>query len=223
MKIKWDRPTLIKLLTDHGNQEKAPAMAAYMKNHFPFLGIQSPLRADLLKQYFSIHELPEGVQGVWEEVFALLDLTEREFHYAAIALMGKMKLTIEDLDRIQRVIETKSWWDSVDSIAPTILGNVVKKERTGGEEVMKRWAQSENMWVVRASILHQLKYKAETNEALLFDTIERQKESDEFFIQKAIGWSLREYAKTSPNSVRTFVETTDLKPLSRREALKHIK
>lgn len=222
MKEKWDRPALIKLFTDHSNEEKAPAMAMYMKSHFPFLGIQSPLRTDLLKQYFSSHELPERVH-VWEEVFALFELPEREFHYAAIALIGKMKLTVEDLGMIHRVIETKSWWDSVDSIAPSILGNVVKRERKEGEEVMKQWAQSENFWVVRASILHQLKYKAETNEALLFDTIERQKESDEFFIQKAIGWSLREYAKTSPNGVRKFVETTELKPLSRREALKHIK
>lgn len=222
MKLFWDRQALITLFAEQKNIEKSPKMAAYMKNQFPFLGIQSPLRAELLKQYFSEYEVPKSSQA-WDEVFSLYELPEREYHYAAIALIGKMKLSINDLTMILQVLETKSWWDSVDSISPTIVGNIVKQDREKGEGVMVDWSHSDNFWVVRAALLHQLKYKTDTNESLLYSMIERHADSEEFFIQKAIGWVLREYAKTNPESVKTFLDSMELKPLSRREALKHIK
>ncbi|MFC4411227.1 DNA alkylation repair protein [Chungangia koreensis] len=221
MKLNWDRQALITYFSDHKNIEKSPKMASYMKNRFPFLGIDSPLRTDLLKRYFSQYELPPASQA-WDEVFALYELPEREYHYAAIALIGKIQPSIEDIGLIRQIIETKSWWDSVDSIAPSILGNIVRRNREKGEEVMRNWSLSDNFWVVRAALLHQLKYKAETNECLLFSMIERHADSEEFFVQKAIGWVLREYAKTNPENVRKFVKSIELKPLSRREALKHI-
>ena len=120
-------------------------------------------------------------------------------------------------------MKQNSWWDSVDAIAPKIVGDIVGMDRVEGEAAMMEWAKSANMWTNRASILHQLKYKNETNEELLFATINRHAASKEFFIQKAIGWVLREYAKTSPEIVRQFVENTKLAPLSKREALKHMK
>lgn len=222
MKRNWDRQALIQLFIVHKNKEKSLGMESYMKNHFPFLGIPSPLRTDLLKRYFSEYELPQEDQQ-WEEVFALFAMPEREFHYAAIALIGKMKPAARDLGLIRIAIETKSWWDSVDSISPTIVGSIVWLEREKGEEVMENWSRSENFWVVRAALLHQLKYKSDTNEKFLYETIKKHADSDEFFIQKAIGWVLREYSKTNKESVRNFVQSTEMKPLSRREALKHIK
>jgi 3-methyladenine DNA glycosylase AlkD len=143
----------------------------------------------------------------------------------AIALLGrKLKtLSIEDLEFLEKLITEKSWWDSVDSIAPTIVGTIVKRDRLNGEKVMIQWSESGNMWLNRAAILHQLKYKNDTNEKILTEIILKHVNSKEFFIQKAIGWVLREYAKTNPVFVQQFVAAHELKPLSKREALKHLK
>lgn len=209
----------------HRNEEKALPMAAYMKNNFPFLGIKTPERRTLFRAFVKENELP-ALQSIKEEVWALFQLKEREYHYVAIELLAKYQkqLTVEDLPFCLKLIETNSWWDSVDAIAPKIVGDIVKADRVEGEAVMMEWAKSSNMWTNRASILHQLKFKEDTNEELLFATINRHAASKEFFIQKAIGWVLREYAKTSsPEIVRQFVENTKLAPLSKREALKHMK
>lgn len=198
-------------------------MAAYMKNHFPFLGIKSPLRKELLKEHFAEYALPEPEQ-LFEEVWKLYNLPEREYQYAAIALIEKMKkqLTPDDFPVLQLLIETRSWWDSVDSIAPHFVGQLVKMDRTFGDKVMLKWSQSDNMWINRSAILHQLKFKQQTDVELLFTIIKQHTDSKEFFIQKAIGWVLREYAKTNPDIVKEFVAEQPLKPLSKREALKHL-
>ena len=195
-----------------------------MKHHFPFLGIKSPNRKELLKTFFSTYSVPEKSQ-LLEEVWTIYKMPEREYQYAAIALLSKNQklLTIEDLVFCEKLITEKSWWDSVDSIAPSIVGTIVMKNRENGEQIMKQWSDSDNMWLNRATILHQLKFKKETNEQLLIEIILAHADSNEFFIQKAIGWVLREYAKTNPSFVQQFVGGNDLKPLSKREALKHIK
>ena len=224
LKKVWDHKGIIEKFEANRNEEQAGPMTAYMKNHFPFLGIKSPLRKQLLKEQFAEYALPEPEQ-LFEEVWKLYDLPEREYQYAAFALLEKMKkhLSIEDLPALLKLIETKSWWDSVDSIAPKFVGDVVKIDRVYGEKVMREWSESDNMWTNRSAILHQLKFKQETNTDLLFEIIQQHSSSTEFFIQKAIGWVLREYAKTNPDSVLTFVEAHPLKPLSKREALKHFK
>ena len=224
MKLEWDHNGIIEKFEANRNEEQAGPMTAYMKNHFPFLGIKSPLRKQLLKEQFAEYALPDPEQ-LFEEVWKLYDQPEREYQYAAIALLEKMKkyLTIEDLPALRQLIETKSWWDSVDSIAPKSVGDVVKLDREYGEKVMREWSKSDNMWTNRSAILHQLKFKQEMNTELLFEIIQQHSGSTEFFIQKAIGWSLREYAKTNPDLVKSFVEDHPLKPLSKREALKHFK
>lgn len=198
-------------------------MAAYMKNQFAFLGIQSPARKQLMKEYFAEHHLP-AASDIQEEVWKLYELPEREFQYAAIQLLEKTAkyLSIESLPFLRRLIEEKAWWDSVDSIAPSIIGGIVKGDRLRGKQIMLEWAASDNMWTNRASILHQLKYKNETDTALLAHIISYHADSPQFFHQKAIGWALREYAKTDPEWVKEFVAATPLKPLSKREALKNI-
>jgi 3-methyladenine DNA glycosylase AlkD len=208
----------------HRNEENAIPMAKYMKNNFLFLGIKTPERRMIFSALIKENELP-SLDSLHDEVCALFQLEEREYHYVAIELLSKYKkkLTVKDLSFCQRLIESKSWWDSVDSIAPKTVGDIVKANRVEGEAIMVEWAKSSNMWTNRASILHQLKYKTATNEELLFATIERHRSSKEFFIQKAIGWVLREYAKTNPEIVRKFVENTQLAALSKREALKHFK
>lgn len=223
MKAKWTRGLVQSYMEPHRNEENAIPMANYMKNHFLFLGIKTPERRIIFREMIKESELPP-YESIQDEVWELFQLEEREYHYIAIELLQKYqkKLAIKELAFCQKLIENKSWWDSVDAIAPKIVGGIVKANREEGEAVMLEWAKSPNMWTNRASILHQLKYKTETNEELLFATIERHAASKEFFIQKAIGWILREYAKTKPAVVQQFVENASLAPLSRREALKHL-
>ncbi len=224
LKKVWDHQGIIEIFEANRNEELAGPMTAYMKNNFPFLGIKSPLRKELLKKQFTEYALPEP-ERLFEEVWKLYELPEREYQYAAFALIEKMKkhLTTEDFPALLQLIETNSWWDSVDTIAPHFVGRIVKLNREYGEKVMLQWSLSDNMWTNRSAILHQLKFKQEMNTDLLFKIIKQHSSSSEFFIQKAIGWVLREYAKTNPDLVKVFVEEHPLKPLSKREALKHLK
>jgi 3-methyladenine DNA glycosylase AlkD len=224
MKNDWNRTSYIEAFSIRRNEKEAAPMEAYMKHHFPFLGIKSPIRKETLKEFFSTHQLPKE-DVFFDEIWFIYSLPEREYQYAAIALLSKKlkSLTSKDLVFIEKMIIEKSWWDSVDSIAPTIVGNIVKKDRINGEQIMHQWSDSDNMWLNRSAILHQLKYKNDTNEKLLMKIILKHAGSNEFFIQKAIGWVLREYAKTNSAFVQQFVESNELKPLSKREALKHFK
>lgn len=224
MKTEWTIEQVKGYMEPHRNEENAIPMTKYMRNHFPFLGIKTPERRLLFKKMTTEMELPLP-EKMQKEVWALFQLEEREYHYIAIELLAKYKqqITVNDLAFCNRLIETKSWWDSVDSIAPKIVGDIVLANRLEGEAVMVEWAKSPNMWTNRASILHQLKYKDKTNEELLFATIERHAGSKEFFLQKSIGWVLREYAKTRPQVIQEFVGSHVLAPLSKREALKHFK
>ena len=224
MKKAWNHQGIIEKFEANRNEELAGPMTAYMKNHFPFLGIKSPLRKDLLKEQFVEYALPEPTQ-LFEKVWELYNLPEREYQYAAFALIEKMRkhLSTKDFPALLQLIETKSWWDSVDSIAPHFVGHIVKLDRDYGKNIMMEWSLSDNMWTNRSAILHQLKFKHETDSDLLFEIIKQHSDSKEFFIQKAIGWALREYAKTNPDLMKAFVEEHSLKPLSKREALKHFK
>ncbi|WP_298831881.1 DNA alkylation repair protein [uncultured Planococcus sp.] len=224
MKKTWDHKALIQKFEVHRNEALAIPMAAYMRNHFDFLGIKTPLRKALLKEFFSEYELPKP-ECIAEEVWKIYGFPEREYQYAAIALLEKMKreLSLEVLPFLRQLIETKSWWDSVDSIAPRTLGYLIQTERTAGTNAMIEWSLAPNIWTNRAAILHQLKYKQQTDTAVLSEIILQHAASLDFFIQKSIGWALREYAKTDGEWVRAFVLEHALMPLSKREALKNIK
>lgn len=223
VKKEWDPACVFESFEMNRSEETAVQMAAYMRNQFAFLGIRTPLRNSLLKEQFLKHRLPDA-ESLQEEIWKLYLLPEREYQYAAIALLEKMKnqLSFDDLPFLRELIETKSWWDSVDSIAPRIVGHVVLAQRTAGTAVMLEWALAPSMWTNRAAILHQLKFKQHTDTAVLSQIILTHAESAEFFIQKSIGWALREYAKTEPEWVRSYTESHKLMPLSKREALKHI-
>lgn len=223
LKKEWNRHAVIQLFQESANVKEGDRMCQYMRKQFPFLGIRSPLRKDLMKRVYAEFDIPQG-EALLTEVEAIFMLPEREFQYVAIEMLDKRKkqLTCDDLAFCERLIQQKSWWDSVDIIAPKIVGTIVLNDRLVGEEVMRQWSSSQNMWLNRSAILHQLKYKEKMNEGLMFEIIQDHIESNEFFIQKSIGWVLREYAKTKPETVRSFVHSMDLKPLSRREALKHI-
>jgi 3-methyladenine DNA glycosylase AlkD len=120
------------------------------------------------------------------------------------------------------MLTTKSWWDTVDTISGGPLGVHFKRFPEVREKYLMKWRVSDNFWLRRAAILFQLNYKQETDFDLLCEIITETLGSKEFFINKAIGWSLRQYARVDPNAVKKFVMSTPLHPLSRREALKHL-
>lgn len=120
------------------------------------------------------------------------------------------------------LIVSKSWWDTVDVLSPHIMGYMFSTYPKLISQYSDLWIEDENIWLQRSAILYQLHYKGGTDEERLFRYIIRRANNDEFFVQKAIGWVLREYAKTNPESVKSFVLNHQLKPLSKREALKHL-
>ncbi|WP_420490986.1 DNA alkylation repair protein [Neobacillus drentensis] len=220
--MKNEIEQLTALFEEHRNDDKAGPMKKYMKDHFLFLGIKSPLRKELEKQFFKETGIlkeefnKDIVEGLW-------DKDEREYQYTAITYIGKFikKMPKDTILLLERLITTKSWWDSVDSIAP-LVGELARKYPELVEENINHWSIHDNFWLRRASILFQLKYKNETNEALLYDYMVKNADSKEFFIQKAIGWALREYSKTNPESVKAFIEGNQLAPLSIREGSKYL-
>ena len=137
-------------------------------------------------------------------------------------LLEKMreKLPESTIDLIEELIVTKSWWDTIDYLASHEAGYYFRRFPTTRETHLVRWRQSGNFWLRRSAILFQLKYKKETDTALLFTIIQENLGSDEFFVNKAIGWALREYSKVDKTAVTHFVQNTPLHPLSQREALK---
>jgi 3-methyladenine DNA glycosylase AlkD len=198
-------------------------MKKYMKGHFPFLGIKKPQRSELEKQFFQETGLlkepfnKEFIRELWEK-------EEREYQYTGLVYMEKSlkKLEKADLPFMEELITTKSWWDTVDAIAPKPVGTIAEKYPEVIAETINRWAIDDYLWLRRAAILFQLKYKGQTNAELLYRYIKQNADSKEFFIQKAIGWALREYSKTNPASVKEFIEGTKLAPLSVREGSKYL-
>jgi 3-methyladenine DNA glycosylase AlkD len=211
------------LLRAHANPALAAPMQAYLRDLFPFLGIKSPECKALIKSFLQEHETPEG-DALAETVRELWQLPEREFQYAALHLLDKQKLRLqtEDIRLLEELVTSKSWWDTVDTLAGRLIGGQhFSKFRELIPLYTKRWIGSDNIWLQRTALLFQLGYKNRTDTDRLFDYIRRTSASKEFFVRKAIGWALREYSKTDEAAVRKFVDETELSPLSRREALKY--
>lgn len=206
------------------SEDNALQMHEYMKRQFLFLGVKAPIRKQILKEVIGNHkdEISKSVREIAESLYSK---TEREYHYCAIELVAKFlkkRYKEEDIDYITALIYTHSHWDTVDFIAKHILGYYLLQFSETKVEHVNKLSESENMWLNRSAILFQLGYKERTDETILFQQCLAHKTSKEFFIQKAIGWALREYSKTNPDAVLEFVNTSDLKPLSKREALKRI-
>ena len=209
--------------TSHGNTQKSVAMAAYMKNHFKFFGLQKNERSSLQKNFLLDCKQLE-IEAVHTIVRQLWQMPERELQYTAMELLygAKKKWNHSSLLLFEELVTTKSWWDSVDFIAARMIGGYCSKEHQRFHQLFINYANSENLWLQRTAIIHQLFYK-ENTDTLLFETIFHcTKNNKDFFIQKAIGWALRQYAKTNPEFVKRFVEAHTITGLAKREALKNI-
>ncbi len=210
---------LINSFESSANTEVAPQMEKYMRNQFRFFGIKSPERREIYKDFKRTQGLipnankNEIVKWCWQS-------TNREYQYFAMDFLGKsIKNEKQDiLDLYEYMIVTKSWWDTVDYIAINLVGGYFKNYPEMIKKVTDLWMKSENMWLLRTCLLFQLKYKLQLNTKLLNSFISELVHSKEFFIQKAIGWVLREYSKTNPDFVIDYVANNDLAPLSNREA-----
>jgi 3-methyladenine DNA glycosylase AlkD len=215
---------LEKLFSSAANPEIALKQSAYMRNLFPFLGITKPARTLLEKEIFK--KAPVRDLAILQKT--LLELwrqDHREFHYTALCLAERHRkiFTPEILPTLEAMIRTKSWWDTVDTIAPNLIGHLVKTHPhlTG---VMDRWIEDPYLWIRRAALLFQLRWKQETDEERLFAYCQKTMHEKDFFIRKAIGWVLREYSKTKPQAVEKFIShhRPRLSNLSIREASKYL-
>jgi 3-methyladenine DNA glycosylase AlkD len=204
--------------------ERAEGNRAYMRDQFPFLGIPTTKRRALSREVLaglpapSADELERIARACWE-------LPEREYQYFAVDLLGRYARRLEPgfLDTVHHLVTTKSWWDTVDALASNVAGPIVAAHPEAVAD-MEDWLVDENMWLARTAIIHQLTYKEGTDTARLFRYCLARADHKDFFIRKAIGWALRQYAWTDPAAVREFVtaHAAELSPLSVREATKNL-
>ncbi|MGL4995035.1 MAG: DNA alkylation repair protein [Deefgea sp.] len=202
--------------------KQAEGMSAYMKHQFAFIGIPAPQRRNLVLQLeraaakdCTEPELLELAQALWLQ-------PEREFQLCAIDLLvrSQHKLTAHALPTLEQLICSQSWWDSVDTLASKVVGPIARREPLL-IALLDQWQTSPHLWLRRTAIIYQLGWKTATDETRLWQACRVNAADADFFIRKAIGWALRQYARTAPDKVRHFVEQTPLSALSRREALKH--
>ncbi|EOH78378.1 MULTISPECIES: DNA alkylation repair protein [Enterococcus] len=204
------------------DQERSEKMAAYMRHQFDFLGIPTPLRRQQEKATFKAAKQTKTVD--WDFIDHCWQSSYREHQYLAIDYLVVMEpfLAVIDLAKIEQLVITKAWWDSVDALSEVVRKLVRRLPALKAE--MLRWSLEENLWLRRVAILHQLLQKEQMDRPLLEEVLVNNLGSSEFFINKAIGWSLRDYAKTNPQWVHDFLlrYQTSLAPLTIREASKYL-
>lgn len=214
--------SFFKLIENEKNSDNASAMSAYMKNQFSFLGLKAPLRRELCKEPFKSFKVSKSLS--WEFVYRCWEHEAREFQYIGVDYLLAMKcfLKLEDISKIEFLITSKSWWDSVDSLNQIVSYLIFSYPNL--KELMLEWSIKDNIWLRRVAIIHQLLRKDDTDTSLLELVIKNNLGSREFFINKAIGWSLRDYSKFDPDWVRAFIHRyrRQLSPLSIRESSKYI-
>lgn len=229
---------IIEEFRQYKNEENAEKQAAYLRHQFEFIGLKTPERRLLAKDF--LKEKKADKQIDWELVFEFWNLPEREFQYLALDYLHQMKkwLIFDDMEKIKKLTVSKSWWDTVDAL-DELVGHLLltgRKQATENDSIayeqiktlVKEWAQAENFWIRRIAIDCQLSFKNQTDLELLSYNIEKNllgsSFADEFFITKAIGWALRDLAKTNSAWVIKFIEEHENKmaKLSIREASKHL-
>ncbi len=200
-------------------------MAAYLKTDMPFYGVQTPARREIGRE-IARRFPPRSTLEYRSMVEALWVLPHREEKYLAIgiALQHKEFITFNQLDLYQRLIVEGAWWDLVDGVASGLVGLVLRRERPATRPVLDVWIDHDDMWLRRTAIISQLDHKEATDAGMLFDYCLRRAWESEFFIRKAIGWALRQYARTDPDAVTEFLlaHRESLSGLSFREASKHL-
>lgn len=213
---------LAALYQSHADTTIASGSKAYVRNQFDFFGIKAPIRRQLQSAFFLQYSLPP-IDNLDDIILSAWHYPQRELQYSAMEALFKLKQksVSERIHLFEEMIITKSWWDTVDYIAPNLIGYHFTKFPDQQEIFIEKWMASDNIWLQRSCLLFQLRAKDKTDETLLYNLIIDLADHKEFFIRKAIGWALREYAKVNPNGVFQFVTQNPLSNLSKKEALKH--
>ncbi|MBD0851502.1 DNA alkylation repair protein [Maribacter arenosus] len=199
----------------------AAGQKAYMRNQFEFYGIKNPKRREIQRPFLEKSYLPPKVE-LQLIVKTLWQKPQREYQYFAQELVFKYRTQFDknDIVLLEFMATHKSWWDTVDYIAVKLIGPYFEYYPGQLDTYIEKWLASDNIWLQRCCLLYQLKRKDKIDAQRLEYIIKRLLGSKEFFINKAIGWVLREYSKTNPSWVKNFTQLNDLSSLSRREALR---
>lgn len=207
---------------ENKNEKQAISMKKYMRNLFDFYGIQTPKRKALYKDFLKEEKKAKTID--WNFLDECYNDPHREFQYLVYDYLLALNdyLTYEDIPKIRKYVKTKQWWDTIDFL-DKVIGNIGLKDSRVDEEMLK-WSEDDDFWIRRLAIDHQLGRKEKTNTELLKQIIINNLGSDEFFINKAIGWSLRDYSKTNPKWVKEFISKykDKMNKLSIKEASKYI-
>ena len=216
---------LLYLITDfeeNRNELLAESMSKYMQDKFRFLGVRGATRSEIYKKYFPDARKAKTID--WDFVENCWNKEEREFQYVVVYYLKAMQkfLKREDISKLKYLIVTKSWWDTVDLLAKVIGSLVIRIE--GYDKIMLEWSKDSNIWLRRVAILYQLSLKDKVDEIILDKVLVNNLSDSEFFINKAIGWALRDYSKYNPEWVREFIKKNkdNMASLSIREASKYI-
>ncbi|HEU5107263.1 MAG TPA: DNA alkylation repair protein [Micromonosporaceae bacterium] len=218
---------LDRLVTEYGaaaDPERAAPMVAYMRDQFPFLGITSVPRRALSRRVLAGLPPPDEADLV-DAALACWRLPEREYQLFACDWLVRHAKVLGPgfLPTLRTLVTTKPWWDTVDALASGV-GGVIVARHPAARSTMDEWLAGDEMWLIRVALLHQLNFREATDAAWLFAACAARADHKDFFIRKAIGWALRQYARTDPAAVRDFVAAhhDSLSGLSAREALKHL-
>ena len=213
---------LINDLEENRNELLAESMSKYMQDKFRFLGVRGASRTEIYKKYFPEARKSKAID--WDFIENCWKKEEREFQYVVVYYLKAMQkfLKREDISRLKYLIVTKSWWDTVDLLAKVIGSLVIRIE--GYDQIMLEWSKDSNMWLKRVAILYQLSLKEKVDEIILDKILVNNLGDSEFFINKAIGWALRDYSKYNPEWVKEFIRKNkdNMANLSIREASKYI-
>lgn len=218
---KYEEMTV--LFVSHEDKEHAVSMKKYMKNQFEFFGLATPERKALYKDFIKLEKKSRRID--WEFLDCCYTDEHREFQYLVYDYLIALKqyLTFDDIDKIKEYILMKSWWDTIDFLCK-VIGDIGLRD-TRVKALMLEWSLDDNIWIKRTSIEHQLAYKDKTDTNLLAQIIVNSFGTDEFFINKAIGWALREYSKTNAAWVKEFIDNhkEEMNTLSIKEGCKYLK
>lgn len=211
------------LFEAHGDPEVAPMQMKYMRNQFAFYGLKMPVWRTLAKDIVADKGIPQG-EDLKTLVRLCFDDEYREIQLFALELAHKsIKMQERDfIHFLEELLTAKSWWDTVDTIAPRLVATHFRRYPELLPTTTDRWIESDNIWLQRSAIIFQLNAKKDTDAALLFRYILRRADSKEFFVQKGAGWALRQYARTNPEAVKRFIEGNKLPALTRREGMKRL-
>ena len=213
---------LILDLEENSNELLAVSMERYMQDKFSFLGVRGATRTEIYKKHFPEARKSKVID--WEFIETCWNKEEREFQYAVVYYLKTMQkfLKREDISRLKYLIVTKSWWDTVDLLAKVVGSLVIRIE--GYDQIMLEWSKDSNIWLKRVAMLHQLSFKEKVDEGLLEKILLANLGDNEFFINKAVGWALRDYSKFNPEWVTKFIEKNreNMANLSLREASKYL-